>query len=624
MAPFGYTESIGDNPAEAKLGTSPPGRSETWTHALAIGFFVLLTLVVTWPLPLHMADRVPGWYAADNYEYLWKMWWFKHALMDTQQNPLIAPHIFYPQGYWLAFAEITPLHTIAGLPFTWLWGEIPTYNLFAMLSFIVSGWAAFALVHRVTGNFTAGLLAGTLFALSPYHVERYGGILPLMSVEGIPIFFLGLEAWADTRKLRWVWLAGLGFALAAWASIYYAAGLVLLAPVYALVRFGNIKSLAKDRGAWLAFGVFASITLAASIPLAIPYIQLSQITTLRIPLDEVDFWSASFSDYIIPPGLHPLWGSWVRDHLLSIPADRPQIGLEFVLGVGFVALVFAIYGLRYWRGDARRALVWLTLAALILSFGPRLHLGRHPVIIPAPEAAVQLFNSPMNAIGRLLPAGETYEPLAENGITIPLPALFLRWLITPLAGMRAWNRFAAYGGLGVALLAGVGYAAWVSRELAPQQNAARRIRIAGAIVLAIAIFELWPVSIPLQKVEPRPVDSWLAAQPEQFTIMELPLASAMSGPNMMYTRYHGKRTAFGGGTYFPYWYRRQFPELLNCPEPACLDRLRSWEVRYVLLNLDGLPADSHLESDLDQSGGLRRVTQISGIAVYELLPPESK
>jgi hypothetical protein len=591
-------------------------------HTLAVVFFGLLTVAATWPLVLHFTDRVPGWYIADNYEYLWKMWWFKHALFDLHQSPLVAPQLFYPEGFQLANAELVPLATVLGLPLTWAWGEIPTYNLIILMSFVLSGWAVFALLYKITRSVWAGLLAGTLFVLSPYHVVRYGGILPLSSVEGLPLFLLGVEGWAQSGRHRWAVLAALGFVVAAWGSLYYAFGLALVGPIYVLWRRRRARVAVDSRQAWISLGVAAGICVIALMPLALVYFNLSRQVSLRIPLEDVDFWSASLTDYLIPPALNPIWGEWARAHLLTVPPEYPQIGLEFVLGVGWVCLLFAVYGARHGASPARPALIALTLTALVLSFGPRLHWGRYPITIPAPAKVVDAFERLMNAIGNVLPAHEAYPASGGAGLTVPLPALILRWLLPPLQGMRAWNRFAAFVSLGAACLAGLGIAAWLRREVIrpgdPIGRQRSKLLASGAIALSLAVFELWPGKIPLQPVGPRAVDLWLASQPGQFTIMELPLNSALSAPQMLYSRYHGKRTAFAYGTYFPYWYRQQYPELSKCPEQACLDRLRSWGVRYVLLNLDALPADSTLETDLDNSRELRRITTLDRIIVFQL------
>ena len=591
-------------------------------HLWVILFFLLLSLAVTWPLVLHMTDRVPGWYIADNYEYIWKMWWFKHAIIDVHQSPLFAPDIFYPQGFHLAHAELSPLHTVVGLPLTWLWGEVMTYNLFTILSFVLTGWATYALLYRMTGNHWAGLLAGTMLTLTPYHTVRYGGILPLMSIQGIPIFFLCLEMWIEDRRCRWAAFAGMGFLLAAWASLYYAAGIMLLAPVYALIRMQPIRTFLRDRRIRIGFGTMAIIILLGLVPLVLPYLELGQQVSLHIPLDDVDFWSESVSDYLLPPGLHPIWGKWVRERLLSVPAEYPQISLEFVLGIGWIGLLFAIYGWRRSRHPARKASTWLMICALVLSLGPRFHVGRFPVVIPAPDQLVEFFHRILNTIGAALPSSEGYHLLQAEGITIPLPALLLRWIFPVLVGVRAWNRFAVFTSLGLAILAGLGFAKWISLEIAPGGNPMKQLldrsRLAGIIVLVLAIFELWPGRIPLKPIEPRPVDRWLAEQPDQFTIMELPLTSALSAPQMLYTRFHGKRIAFAYGTYFPYWYRSQFPELMLCPEAACINRLQEWDVNYLLLNKEALPSGSRLEDGLDRSEALIRNVVLDELVVYEL------
>ena len=586
-------------------------------------YFLALTIAVTWPLALQFQDRVPGFYVADNYEYLWKIWWFEHTLIDLGTSPLHAPDIFYPQGFDLAHAELTPLHTIVGLPITVIWDEVVTYNAFAFLSFFLGGWATFRLVHYLTRNPWSAILAGTVFALSPYHVVRYGGILPLMAVEGLPVFFLGVELWLGEQRLRWAVLAAFGYALSAWASLYYAFGLGLLGTIYILWRLRQLRSSWPTLRVRHGILIIGSLALLFLLPAIAPQVALRRSVSLAIPLEDVDFWSASLTDYVLPPGLHPWWGAWIRDNLLGVPKEYPQLGLEFVLGVGFVSLLFALFGLRHSRLAAKSGFLLITLTAMVLSWGPRLHVARHPLLIPASQETQAAFNTFLDRLGHSLPTGEGYPFDEERGLTIPLPALFLRWLIPPLAGLRAWNRFAVFVSFGVSVLAGLGHSAWMSQlpERSENQRDRSRLRraLAGTLFVSLATFELWPAAIPLQPIQARPVDDWLARQPGQFTIMELPLTSALSAPQMLYTRYHSKRIAFAYGTSFPYYYRERFPELAQCPEQACLDRLRSWQVRYVLVNLDALPLGTPTPQSIAASPNLARSGQFQNIVVYELL-----
>lgn len=581
-------------------------------------FFLLLAIAVTWPLIIHLQDRVPGWYVADNYEYLWKMWWFRHALLDLHANPLVAPSILFPGGFPLAFGELTPLHTVIGLPLTLMLGEVTSYNIFALASFVITGWAAYLLVLSWTGSAWAGLFAGTLLVLNPYHLVRYGGILPSMAIEGMPVFLLGLERWIASRKVVWIAVAALGYLMAAWAYVYYAFGLLVLGPLYLIVRLVTVRQRLGERRTLAHLAFLLLLILLVTVPLAMPYLNLRESATLAIPLQDTDYWSASLTDYLVPPGLHPLWGSWVTQNTLGVPAGYPQIALEFVLAGGYIALLFAVYGSFRSLAKEKRAVLVITGVALILSLGPTLHIGRHPLAIPAPRAVVDTFNRLMDSIGAFLPAHETYAPLAADGLTLPLPALFLRWVIAPLKGMRAWNRFAAFTSLGLALLAGLGFAHWINVEVKPKSGRGKAA-LAGLAFVVLAVFELWPRPIPLQAIAPRPVDLWLAAQPGQGCIMELPLTSALSAPQMLYTRYHGKPIAFAYGTFLPYWYRQQFPELERCPEAECLARLRSWGVSYLLLNLHDSSGDPSLEARLNQSPDLERITKVGDHVVYRVL-----
>jgi hypothetical protein len=99
------------------------------------------------------------------------------------------------------------------------------------------------------------------------------------------------------------------------------------------------------------------------------------------------------------------------------------------------------------------------------------------------------------------------------------------------------------------------------------------------------------------------------------------LSGLLPTEQLLYTRYHGKRITFAYGTFFPYRYRAEFPELQGCPDRACIELLQKWGVNYLLLNLADRPAGPDLESELDNSSFLQRVDLIGPIVVYQLAQP---
>ena len=70
--PVGATRSVGRVDGAKQVGT--------------LFFYLMLTLVMTYPLVAHLTDGVLG-APGDNYEYLYKLWWFKHALFDLGVSP---------------------------------------------------------------------------------------------------------------------------------------------------------------------------------------------------------------------------------------------------------------------------------------------------------------------------------------------------------------------------------------------------------------------------------------------------------------------------------------------------------------------------------------------------------
>ena len=88
---------------------------QTW---LVLALLTLLTLVLSWPLPLHMSDRVPGTatWAFDESTFIWNIWHFKHALLDLHSSPLHSELIWYPLGIDLILYTYNFFNALIALP----------------------------------------------------------------------------------------------------------------------------------------------------------------------------------------------------------------------------------------------------------------------------------------------------------------------------------------------------------------------------------------------------------------------------------------------------------------------------------------------------------------------------
>jgi hypothetical protein len=263
------------------------------------------------------------------------------------------------------------------------------------------------------------------------------------------------------------------------------------------------------------------------------------------------------------------------------PFPTPFI-TEFIISIGWVTLILTLFAWKAAKGNHWRALKALVVAAFILSLGPYLYLSRLP-------------------------------------LDVPMPVYLLREILPFADSIRSWGRFSVFVMLGCSLLAGAGLVLGLG-------TLKRRARYNAAVIaLAMMLFGAWIGPFPQVRVEPRPVDLWLAEQPDDSPIMEYPIPEALSGPAMLYTRYHGKPVVFGYGTYLPLLYRQRHPEMYTFPDDAALDQLQTWGVHYILITIPALSYDqSFTMDDVNAQPRLHHVTSIGDVAVYELLPnPEN-
>jgi hypothetical protein len=577
----------------------------------------LLTLVFTWPLPLHASTHVIGPFYGDNLEYVWKVWWVRDSLFERHASPWFVPHIYWPYGYDMAYGEITPLHTVLMLPINLLLGEVWTYNLAILLSIWLSAWLTYLWMLDFTeGQEGPAFVAGLIFTFCPYRMARIAGHLPLVSTQGIPLVLWGMERFWRRHRLGDGLLIALGVIVSALSSWYYALALALLSPLYWLVRARPWRIWLGNWRFWRGIGLAGLVTACAVLPFVLLYKGVAGAGAAKIPLEEADFWSASLLDYILPNWRHPLWGNSVRQMVIGGDTLPPY---EFLLGLGYSSGLLAVLGARYGRHPARKALIFWTVGALGLSLGLSLHLiPGWPLRVPLPSTWADRLSAVLTWIGVRSLAGEPFSLNVGETTVIPLPALLVRWFVIGGVGLRSWGRFALFAVLGVAALAALGLVAMEKRVGQSAPDGWRR-NWPALVVGLLVLFEFYTGPQSLIRVGPRPVDEWLARQPDDFAIVQMPLDVALSGPQMFYSRYHGKNVIGGYGTYFPILFEERYPELSSFPSDASIELLERWPVHYVLVDRNDFPSHPGLAEAIIRQPRLRRTVTLGGVDVYEIV-----
>src|SRR5262245_63809609 len=139
-------------------------------RSVPILLYIAITVVMAFPLVRHIGSVVPH-DLGDPILNTWLLWW------GGQRVPLTpgwwnAP-MFFPAPDVMALSELL----IGLLPITivvqWLTHSgLTAYNVAFVLSFPLSGLAAYVLAFELTGRRDAGLLAGLAFAFAPYRMGQ--------------------------------------------------------------------------------------------------------------------------------------------------------------------------------------------------------------------------------------------------------------------------------------------------------------------------------------------------------------------------------------------------------------------------------------------------------------------
>lgn len=566
----------------------------TWFAWLAAAlYFTALTAVMTYPLITRMGVDLVG-EIGDNIYFVWMIGWIKKALFELGVNPFDVWFLNYPEGWNMAYTEITPAQLALALPFALAGGETLGYNAAMLLSFILSGLGMTLWVKRMTGSFSAGLAAGTIFAFLPYRFAHFLiGHLNLSGTQWFPFYFLGLfEVLDSEKKPRWTasLLTGVSLGLLGLTSQYYLYMTLLVTAVIMVVYLVRYRVRWKDAALWRSLvlsGVFALPLVFLSVA---PFIALSGQGGLPDRnISIVRPYSASPTDFLLPSTDHFLWGAWVNTQF------NREMWVEGTLYIGLVTIVLAALA---WKNRARlRAgwilplLVWGGGFALILALGTDLHWNGRPVEINTPA-----FLSPW---------------ISRETIPLVLPGYFMFQYFPFFAKLRALMRFGVFVLVFFSASAGLGMA-WLLEKVSAQR---RRLAFAGVILLIFLDFYPGPYT-HFAQVQARPVDAWLAAQPGNGAVIQFPFIKGEDQDQTYSTLVHGK--PFVGGffnAFPPNQYVRIRPIMENFPDADSVAMFNELGVAYVLVDSASYP-DPALVRERAEDLGLTFVEDVGGQMVF--------
>jgi len=566
-------------------------------------FFLVLTVIMTWPLVLDMGRSIVGQYG-DNLYFIWLIGWFQRALFVLHQSPLSTSLLNFPEGWNLASTEMSLGMVLTGLPLAMVGGPTLGYNFALLTSFVVSGVTMYLWVARTTRNRWAALLAGTAFAYSPFRMSHYlVGHLNLLGIQWLPLFFMGLQETLEGPSRRaWRW----GLVTAVSLSLIAASSQYLLYMSVVISAFVVLASCVKGLTPALRIAFPWTRILAWTLPalpvvllISAPYFSAANAGDLPVRgVEAAARYSASPTDYLFPFSGHPLWGSWIAQRFNKSNWVEASLYVGFAIGL----LAFVAFIMRN-RSEVGPRTIWLhvgiLMTAFVLSLGVSLHWLSRPVRVMLPPA-LQFLS-------------------ADDGESLAMPARILYSYLPFYSSMRVPMRYGAFVQMAASFLGGIG-AAHILGWLGPRWRPA-----ATGILFAVVLLDFLPPSTKLTAVQGRPVDVWLSRQPDTGAVAQFPFDEADSEAQayIYYTLVHHKPYIGSlSGSFQTRQYNRIKSVLEHFPDGESLSLLRRLGVRYVIVDAlwyDSRDALDDVQVAMDQLGA-RLLAEVDGQLVYDPSP----
>ena len=563
---------------------------------LAFVYFVVMSIVMTYPLILKMGTAALGGGGGDGTYFIWLVRWYQKALFELKISPFFDPYLNYPQGWNLASTDITPAQVALALPGSLLFGPTWGYNFAMLLSFILSGWGMYLWIRHLTGSNLAGLVAGTIFAFLPFKMAHFiVGHLSLAGTQWFPFYFWGLFDLLRQEKFSWkpVLMVSIAAGLIGLTSPYYVYMTILISGVFLLgfLIFKGYKRF-KELVFWkslMTFGLLAAVLVGVSM---IPYLRYnSQSGLASRSVDYLNRYSASPTDFFIPSMFHFLWGHWIDVHF------SPEFFNEATLYIGAVTFALAALACWKWRKTSHPQLLGISLlvalAGFVLALGIQLHwLGQE--VTSLPTVLQKIFH-------------RTDMP------QIYFPAYYLFLYLPFFSKMRVMMRFGLFTLIFFSVMAGLG--ASVLMDL----SSAKFRRWIGVGLLVLVFIDFYPG--PLKGFAPtvsRPVDEWLATQPDTGAVAQFPFSEESDQIQVYNTLFHGK--PYLGG-YFnanqPEQYLWIRPVMDQFPSADSVALLKQLGVTYVIVDSSQYSNYANVDQTI-QSLGLQLLHVSEAEYVYGL------
>lgn len=352
-------------------------------NAAVFGFYLLLAVIITFPLITQLGSVLVGFDYGDAHEMAHHIWWFTYSARHDAP-PFYQTLLAYPDGIDGITLWANPLQFFPAWLLAFVLPLPAAANITILLTMALNGWAMWLLVrwlltpHPLTpsptqagrGVIYAALVAGAVFMLYPTMQGHLGaGHAGLMVQWGAPLYVYGLLRLREDGSERRIFFAALMLLVTVWGHSLQVIYVVL--PVSLVIVLWLIY-----RREWAALRrvIAAGVIGAAAFSLFLfPVLASTVGTEVYADAGGSVRYSADLLSIVTPSFFHPLFG--------RLDYTRQVLGINLDEGaayLGIVAGVLCVIGLIARRES--RPFGWLALLAYLFALGPLLKIFEQPVM----------------------------------------------------------------------------------------------------------------------------------------------------------------------------------------------------------------------------------------------------
>lgn len=357
------------------------------TRLYALAGYLVLALVLTWPVARDPVHRLVGHPEASAGCHAWVIWWARHHLGDFHTSLL-----FHPYG-----ADVIQLYG-SDLLSPLVLGRLPLppvllHDLWVLLLLVGGGMGVRRLAVLLGASPGGAFVGGGVFLTAPFFQhEMFNGTTELLAAAALPWFTAALVRLVRHPTPAAGAILGCWLGLGVWASAYNLFFAALIALVVGIARLFTRDPLPRGSGLGRAVAVATGTAALWGAPLAVLQVRHGAGAVYARRLD----WT--HPEFALPDAFADLL-DWFDPRAAALPerilypdGSVFEYWTTCTVYLGWVALVLA--GVTVWKRRAPAGMLALLLVGMLVALGPYLRVGGEvmqvggwPVQLPAATLA---------------------------------------------------------------------------------------------------------------------------------------------------------------------------------------------------------------------------------------------